>query len=399
MDNFKTSSKEGFGNDAFGPEYVVKVYDPKLDMQAFLVIDNTVIGLGKGGIRMTPTVTEEEVRRLARAMTWKNALAGLPFGGAKGGIVMPKEVLRDRALKKKYVQSFARAIKPLLLEKYIAGPDVNNGEAEMQWIAEAAGDWRASTGKPVSYKRRGMKKGYWRGLPHELGSTGFGVAHSTAVAAMMIGLNIKGARVAIEGFGNVGTFAFKFLSEMGAKVVAVADSKTCAYLPAGLDYKKAMSVKKKTGAVSGYPGAKALHHDEIFGLEVDILIPAAVTDVINDSNKNDIRARLIVEGANIPMRESIEDELFRRGIFIVPDFVANAGGVISSYAEYMGYDPETMFRIVKQKIMKTTKEVVERSLKARKNPRVTAIRLAMEKVAKKGGGVGLSRPLNRDSRS
>lgn len=383
MSKDQAESKEGFANDSFGPEYVIKIYDPKLKMQAYLVVDNTAIGPGKGGIRMTPGVTEEEVRRLARAMTWKNALAGIPFGGAKSGMVMPVEVLKNKALKKKYVESFARALKPLLIEKYIAGPDVNNGEAEMQWFAEAAGDWRAATGKPASYKRRGAKKGYWRGLPHELGSTGFGVANATAVAAKLLGIELKGARVAIEGFGNVGTFAFQFLTEMGAKVVAVADSKTCAYLENGLDYKKAAAAKKKTGAVSGYPGAKALHHDDIFGLDVDILIPAAVTDVINDSNKDSIKAKLIVEGANIPMRENVEEYLFERGHFIVPDVVANAGGVISSYAEYMGYDPKAMFRIVKQKIVKTTEEVVRESLKRKENPRISALRLAMQKVSKK----------------
>lgn len=379
--NSSADSKEGFGNDAFGPEYVVKIYDPKLQMQAFLVVDNTALGPGKGGIRMTPGVSEEEVRRLARAMTWKNALAGIPFGGAKSGIVMPAEVVKNKALKKKYVESFARALKPLLIQKYIAGPDVNNGEEEMKWFAEAAGDWRAATGKPLNYAKKGAKKGTWHGLPHELGSTGFGVAESTEVAAKAIGLNLVGARVAIEGFGNVGTFAFKFLEEKGAKIVAVADSRTCAHLESGLNYKKALAAKKKTGAVANYPGAKALNHDDIFGLNVDILIPAAVTDVINDSNKDAVKAHLIVEGANIPMREDVEDYLHRKGIFIVPDIVANAGGVISSYAEYMGYGEESMFRIVRQKITKTTKEVAEESLRAEENPRLTAMRLAMQRVA------------------
>lgn len=376
------SSKEGFGNDAFGPEYVIKVYDPKLAMQAYLVVDNTRLGPGKGGIRMTPTVNEEEVRRLARAMTWKNALADIPFGGAKAGIVMPVEVLKNRSLKKKYVESFARALEPLLIEKYIAGPDVNSGEDEMQWFAEAAGDWRAATGKPASYVKKGAKKGTWRGLPHELGSTGYGVAHATAVAAKLIGLDIQGTRVAIEGFGNVGTFAFRFLEKMGAKIVAVADSKTCAYASEGLNYQVVAAAKKKTGTVAGHRGVKSLRPDDILGLEVDILIPAAVTDVIHDGNKSAIKARLIVEAANIPMREDVEDYLWKRGHFIVPDIVANAGGVISSYAEYMGYDEETMFRIVKEKITKTTKAVVKESHRTQENPRSVAMRLAIKRVTR-----------------
>lgn len=375
-------SKEGFGKDAFGPEYVVRVYDPKLGMEGFTVIDNTALGVGKGGIRMTPTVTEEEVRRLARAMTWKNALAGIPFGGAKSGIVTPPEVLKNKALKKKFVQSFAKLLKPLLVEKYVAGPDVNNGEKEMQWIAEAAGDWRAATGKPASYAKKGARRGTWRGLPHELGSTGYGVAYATAVAAELVGIDLKGARVAIEGFGNVGTFAFKFLSEMGATVVAVADSRTCAYMKEGLDYATAMRTKRRTGGLSAYPGAEALHHDQIFALPVDILIPAAVTDVINDSNKDAITARLVVEGANIPMREEVEEYLFRSGIVIVPDIVANAGGVISSYAEYMGYGAEKMFQLVRSKVTAATQEVMKESLRKKENPRSVALRLAMKKVAR-----------------
>lgn len=369
-------------NDEFGPEYVVRVRDPKIGMEGVLVIDNTTLGPGKGGIRMTPGVTEEEVRRLARAMTWKTAIVGLPFGGAKSGIVAPKEVLKDKAMKKKFMQSFARLLQPLLVKKYIAAPDVNTAEQEMRWFADAAGDWRATTGKPASYQKKGAAKGKWRGLPHELGSTGFGVAHSTAAAMEVLGRPLKGATVAIEGFGNVGTFAMKHLIEMGAKVVAVADSQKTAYLPKGLDHKKLMAAKKKTGSVAGYPGAKAMDHDAIFGLDVDILIPAAVTDVIHDGNKKSVKAKLIVEGANIPMREEVEEYLFRKDIMIVPDFVANAGGVISSYAEYKGYSSESMFRLVKKKVIKATRDVVSVSLKNKENPRITGMRLAKEIVAK-----------------
>ncbi len=169
---------------------------------------------------------------------------------------------------------------------------------------------------------------------------------------------------------------------MGAKVVAVADSRTCAYKEDGLDHATAMRTKKKTGSLSAYPGAKALHHDDIFGLPVDILIPAAVTDVINDSNKDKVKARLIVEGANIPMREEVEEYLFRKGIFIVPDVIANAGGVISSYAEYMGYGADKMFKLVKSKVTASTAAVVAESLKSKQNPREVALHLAMQKVSR-----------------
>lgn len=329
----------GITKDRFGPEYVVRVSDPAIGLEGFLVIDNTALGPGKGGIRMTPNVTEEEVFRLARTMTWKNALAGIPFGGAKSGIVwgggspsFAEASAGKDELKKQYIQAFARNLKPFIPSKYIAGPDVNTTEKEMEWFAEALGMWEAATGKPADFcEDRNGKKAC--GLPHELGSTGFGVAHSARVAAEVYGFDIKGAAVAIEGFGNVGNFAFKHLKEMGAKIVAVSDSRGAAYLRAGLDREVIQRTKADKKSVSDYHGAEKLSKEDLFGLPVDILITAAVTDAVHDSNKNDIKAKIVVEGSNIPMRESIEDELWKRGIMIVPDFVANAGGVVSSYAE------------------------------------------------------------------
>jgi len=357
--------------DEWGPEQIVTVYDPALDMNGFVVIDNTALGVGKGGSRMTPTVSVEEVFRLARTMTWKNALAGIPFGGAKSGIVMPGDI--DIKTKKAFVQSFARALKPLIHNSYVMGPDVNSGEREMDWFAEALKDRNSATGKS-------LKKG---GLPHELGSTGFGVAHAARVAMNLMGMDIKKTTVAIEGFGNVGSFAFKFLSEMGARIVAIGDSRGTAYKEDGFDFDKIMAIRKQRKSVSEYPGAKPMTRNAIFGLKVDVLIPATVTDVINDKNKRSIKAKLIVEGANIPMSDTIEKELFKKGIMIVPDFVANAGGVISSYAEYKGYKPKRMFSMVKSKVTKAAREVVSRSLKRRQNPRTVAEKLAKEIVSAK----------------
>src|SRR5262249_36489235 len=145
--------------------------------------------------------------------------------------------------------------KPLLINSYVAGPGVNFGGTEKQGFAEAAGGWGSATGKPAEDHKRGAPKSKVKGLPHQRGSPGLGGAHATAVTAALMKLPLKGATVAIEGFGNVGTFAMKFLIEMGAKVVAVADSRMTAYLPSGLDYKKLMNVKKKTGSVANYPGA------------------------------------------------------------------------------------------------------------------------------------------------
>lgn len=363
-------------HDEFGPEYMVTVYDPTLGMEGYLVIDNTARGLGKGGIRMTPHVTIEEVYRLARTMTWKNALADIPFGGAKAGI---KWTGGSDELKKKYVESFARAISGFIPQKYITGPDVNTGEREMTWIAEATGMWTAATGKPSQYCS--VDEGKERcGLPHELGSTGFGVAEAALVTANLAGMDITSARVAIEGYGNVGTFAMQFLREAGATIVAVADSKGTVFCEKGIEKKLLDEIKQKTGSVCDYPGGERMSRDDIFRLDVDILILATVTDVITESHIKDIRARMIVEGANIPMSEAVEDELFKKGVIIVPDFVANAGGVISSYAEYLGSTPKQMFALVKEKITKTTHLVMTQSFLEKKNPRTLAMELARERV-------------------
>lgn len=355
--------------DKFGPEYIIKVYDPHIGMEGFLVIDNTALGIGKGGIRMTPNVTEEEVWRLARTMTFKNALAEIPFGGAKAGIIWPGG---SDELKKKYIQSFARAVKLFTPKKYIAGPDVNTGEKEMRWFIEAAGSKKTATGKPKALG----------GLPHELGSTGFGVAHAALIAAKLKGINIKNATVAIDGFGNVGSFAFKFLKKFGAKTIAIADSRGAVFSENGFEEKEFIKLKSQGKSVSEYPGAKKLARGDIFGLEADILIPASVTDVINEKNKNLVKAKIIVEGANIPMKEDIEKELSNRGTLIVPDFVANAGGVISSYAEYRGYSPKKMFELVERKIRKSAQLILEQSIKLNKNPREIALAIAKEKIEK-----------------
>ncbi|MBU5688391.1 MAG: Glu/Leu/Phe/Val dehydrogenase [Candidatus Aenigmarchaeota archaeon] len=357
--------------DQFGPEKIIQTYDPKSGMRGILVIDNTALGPGKGGIRMTPTVSVEEVFRLARTMTWKNALADLPFGGAKGGIIAdPKQLSEEK--KKEIIQAYARSLKEVCPSIYVAGPDVNTNEQAMKWFAEAIGDKKACTGKP---KEMG-------GLPHELGSTGFGVAHATKVALKYTDISLDGASIAIEGYGNVGTFAHKFLSDWGARIVAVSDSKGVIYNEKGLNYEDLMKVKQETGSVVNYKNGKILSNKEIFELKVDVLIPAALPDVINESNYNNIKAKVIVEAGNIVMSEEIEGKLHDKGVLIVPDFAANAGGVISSWVEYIGKDEKYMFKVVEEKITKNVGLVLEKSKKENIKPRDAALKIAKERVLK-----------------
>lgn len=363
-------------NDQFGPEYVVKIWKPEIGLTGFLVIDNTWRGPGKGGIRMTPDITEEEVKRLARIMTFKTALADIPFGGAKAGI---KWQGGSDAQKKVLIQEFAKAIKMFTPRKYIAGPDVNTGEKEMQWFVEATGNWRSATGKPARLCMLVFGKGKRKtqcGIPHEFGSTGFGVAHSTRVAAELKKLPLESATVAIHGFGNVGSFTAKYLQKFGARIVAIADKEGAIFAKEGLNLKKLNEIAAKRKSVINYDTKKRIPSQEFWALNVDILIPASVTDVINETNQDRIKAKIIVEGANIPMREEIEDKLFKRGILIVPDFVANSGGVISSFAEYRGYNPKQMFLTVERKIVRITKEILTESIKSRKNPRLIAVEIA-----------------------
>jgi len=363
---------------AYGPEYLVTVSDPSIGLEGYLVIDTTILGPGKGGIRMTPNVTLEEVYRLAHTMTWKNALAGIPFGGAKAGIRWNGTTQEE---KKKLVCRFAELLSPFIPKKYIAGPDVNTGVQEMQWFAETIGLWNAATGKASDYciDRDGKKV---CGLPHELGSTGFGVAVSVREALALLGKDIHQTTVAIEGFGNVGRFAFRFLKEWGVRIVAVADSKGTAYKEDGFNEMQLLALKDEKKSVTAYPDAKILTHDEVFGLDVDVLIPATVTDVIHAGNKDTIRARIISQGANIPMNEVIEEELNARGILVIPDFVANAGGVISSYIEYLGGTPEQMFPFVEEKITESCKKVINAWKETKKNPRTIAMEIAQDIVAK-----------------
>jgi glutamate dehydrogenase (NAD(P)+) len=181
--------------DDFGPERIVEVYNPKLGMRGVVVIDNTALGPGKGGIRFTPTVDKEVVFRLARTMTWKNAMADLPFGGAKSGIMGdPKKLTAEQ--KDAWISAFSELLKGVVPLKYCAGPDMNMAEHDMEVFAKANGDMKACTGKPKALG----------GLPHELGSTGFGVFHAIKVALKHMNKDIKTVTYAVEGFGNVGEF-------------------------------------------------------------------------------------------------------------------------------------------------------------------------------------------------
>ncbi len=365
--------------DDIGPEKIVEIHHPKTGTEGFVVIDNTSLGPGKGGIRMTPTVSIEEVMKLARVMTLKNALAELPFGGAKAGIVAdPKHISQKH--KDEMIKAFAKSIGDLSPKEYVAAPDMNMAEHEMAVFAKANGSMKSCTGKPKSMG----------GLPHELGSTGFGVFHATKIALEYLDKDIKNITLAIEGFGNVGEFAAKYLSEAGAKIIAVSDSKGVVYNKTGIDFSNLKKIKEQTGSVVNCPG-KRLSNENIISVNADVLITAAIPDLVTEKNMHNVKPGLIIEGSNIPMSYAVEKHLqMNHKKLIIPDFVANAGGVISSYIEYIhtgkkkSYDylVKRMFEEVENKITQNTKIVLE---KCNKNcvTRDVAMRIAKKRVMEK----------------
>jgi glutamate dehydrogenase (NAD(P)+) len=245
-------------------------------------------------------------------------------------------------------------------------------EREMAWFVEANGNRKSATGKPKSMG----------GLPHELGSTGFGVNHSALVAAGHAGLDPAKATVAIEGFGNVGWFAAKFMSEGGFRLVAVSDSRGVIHNPEGIDFEKLGEVKKETGSVINYKQGKVHRCEDLLDIGADILITAAVPDLIRPGDVARLKFGLIVEGSNIPMTHEVEERCHSKGILVVPDFVANAGGVISSYVEHIGGSEREMFRMVEEKITKNTKMVLEKAEEIDDHPRDAALGIVKERVRK-----------------
>ena len=366
--------------DEWGPEKVLQVYDPDTGMKGVLVIDNTSTGPGKGGIRFAPSVTPLEIFKLARTMTWKCAAAGLPFGGAKGGIIAdPNKV--DRV---SWMKSFAKMIRPYCPSQYIAATDVGTTELDMAIFAHEIGDMRACTGKPSELG----------GIPHELGTTGYGVSVALQTTfdilkeLKIIQLSQKSqTRVVIQGFGNVGLFAARFLDQNGVKVVGVSDVSGFIYNKEedGLNIPKLMKDMKGKAKLSDLKdyGYDIRDKDEIFEIALDIFIPAAMGGVINNKTSSKLvgnGVKMVVEAANIPTTSEAGEYLHKNKIWIIPDFLANAGGVIGSFVEYQGRTEKDAFDLIEYKISKNIKEVLTEAIMKEENPRKIATELSKQIV-------------------
>jgi glutamate dehydrogenase/leucine dehydrogenase len=348
--------------DELGPAKVLHVYDPQCELRGIVVVHNTACGPSIGGVRMAADVSTEEVFRLARAMTMKNAAAGLPHGGGKAGIrADPKTADKPRL-----IRAFARAIRDL--KEYIPGPDMGTDESCMAWIHD-------EIGRAVGLPR------VLGGVPlDEIGATGYGLAQCAEIAAEFAGVKLAGARVAIEGFGNVGRHAARFLEEQGAKLVAASDSGGAVFDASGISVARLSESKRESGSVTGYGGGKRITRAELFAVPCDILIPAARPDCIHAGNAKQIQATLILQGANIPATAEAEQILHERGVLVVPDFIANAGGVICASVEYHGGSESDALRQISEKIRRNTREVLTRCRDERMLPREAAESLARERV-------------------
>jgi len=344
---------------------------------------NITLGPAKGGIRYHPDVTLDEVTALAAWMTWKCAVAHIPFGGGKGGVVCDPTRMSRReleALTRRYVAEIIDAIGP---EKDVPAPDVNTNDQIMAWVMDTYSMHVGHTSTAVV-----------TGKPIEMGgslgrreATGRGVMIVTREAARHLGLPLRGATIAVQGFGNVGSVSAELLAREGAKIVAVSDWKGGVYNPKGLDIPKMIEYAKQHKTIDGFPGGEPLSNEELFKLEVDILIPAALENQITLENASDIKAKIVTEGANGPTTPDAHRLLHERGVFVIPDILANSGGVTTSYFEWVqdryGYfwEEEEVNTRLEKKMVEAFNDVLENSIRYKVDMRTAAYIVAISRVA------------------
>jgi len=354
-----------FGDD-LGPAKIIHFFEPSVGLAGVLVVDNVAAGPSVGGIRMAPDVTLEECCRLARAMTMKNAAAGLPHGGGKAVVRGdPKMPPRD---KERVIRALANALRDI--EEYILAPDMGTDEQCMAWIKDEV-DRVVGLPREVG------------GIPlDEIGATGWGLSRVALVAAEHCDMELKGARVVIQGLGAVGTHAARFLSELGCSLVGAVDTGGTLYDPSGLNVEALIALKQEGKSVVDHPSGEKLSGEDAVGLDCDIWVPAARPDVIHKGNVKQIKARLILQGANIPITHEAEKILHEKGVLCVPDFIANAGGVICAAMEYQGSTEAGVFQAIEEKLTHNTELVLAAVEKEGILPRDAAIAMAEERVRK-----------------
>ena len=351
--------------------------------EGYRVTHNVARGPSKGGIRYHPDVTLDEVRALAMWMTWKCALMGIPFGGAKGGVICDPKQLSVRELEgmtRRYTSEIINEIGP---EKDIPAPDVGTSPREMAWIFDTYSMNKGHsvlgvvTGKPLTVG----------GSLGRLEATARGSLYCTLEAIQKLGLSMDGLRVAVQGFGNVGSYYALFMQQEGANVVAISDSGGGLYNPNGIDVASAIAHKQEHGTLKGLAGAEAITNDELVLLDCDVLAPAALEQVITERNASTVKAKIVCEGANGPTTPGADEILEDRGVLVIPDVLANAGGVVVSYFEWVQGLQEYFWK--EDEVNAKLKEIVDRAFaetwhvhESRDlSMRLSAYGLAVERVA------------------
>jgi len=359
--------------DEIGPEKILHVYDPTAGMKAVVVVDTTLYGRAGGGTRMLPDITTEEITWLARAMTYKYAILGLPVGGAKAGIWADPSI--QGPLREVIFRALGRALKPLLEAGIGVGADLGTYSEDFAVMREAAGL------PPRIWSLSGVEKDGELIGNHV---TGYGVVAAAKAACEFAGIDLSGATVAIEGFGKVGGGVARYMAEEGAKVVAISTIYGTAYNEDGIDIRKLLDTRKESGdkAVQQYKDAQHIDRGAIYFLPVDILVPGARPYVINKSNVNRVQAKIISSGANIPVTDEAAELLFQRGIHFVPDFISNAGAVLSGPIGQAGGTLDDVFRVLTDILGQLTYEILADARKEGINPRSLAVRRCREKVLK-----------------
>jgi glutamate dehydrogenase (NAD(P)+) len=355
--------------DELGPLKVIHVYEPSVNLKAVLVVDNIAKGPSIGGVRMAADVSPEECMRLARAMTYKNAAAGLAYGGGK--LVLYGDPKMPKTEKEQLIRALANALRNETT--YIFAPDMGTDEECMAWV-------RDEIGRVVGLPRE------IGGIPlDEIGATGFGLSHVVDVALNYCDFELEGARLVVQGFGAVGKHATRYLTQQGAILVAVADSHGAVHNPDGLDVDRLIELKDQGRCVTDYIDAQKLARDDVIDVECDIWIPAARPDVVHEDNVNRLRTKLVVEGANIPFTHGAEKFLHHKGVLCVPDFIANAGGVICAAMEYEGASQSAALATIEEQLRRNTEQVLEAVKHQQMLPRKAAMQLAHERVKKAMG--------------
>jgi len=352
--------------DELGPTKIIHVYEPSVSLKAVLVVDNVAAGPALGGVRMAPDVTTKECFRLARAMTLKNAAAGLPHGGGK--VVLYGDPNMPKPDKERLIRALACALRNE--QEYIFAPDMGTDEECMAWVKDEIG---RVVGLPAEIG----------GIPlDEIGATGWGLCQATEVALQYCDFELQDARMVIQGFGAVGKHAARFLASKKALLVGVADSRGAVYCRDGLDVDELCKLKEAGKCVTCYPKGEKLDRDAVIDCDCDIWIPAARPDVVNESNVHRLRAKLVIQGANIPFTPAAEKYLHEKGVICVPDFIANAGGVICAAMEYRGASQATVFEAIAEKVRHNTRVVLEEAKTKNILPREAAMNLALQRVKK-----------------